>query len=136
MQARSYSSLSPAQLSYEMTNLNLIQGSQKWNDMEMLNPKLAQDVINLRNVNNSQSNIFTKNPDGTTTNNLESQTAQDWMTQFSNLFKVSTLDEIKNAVRTEDVIVKEGEMKVVEEKMNKLTDAMEAISSDVDKEMV
>ena len=86
MKANMYSTMTPSQLSSEMTNSKLIQGSQAYEDLKAMNPKLIQDTENLRIVNGSKNNLFTyvNNPDGTTTktNNLENTFAQDYIDNF------------------------------------------------------
>lgn len=86
MKANMYNSMTPSQLSNEMTNSKLIQGSQAYEDLKAMNPKLVQDTENLRIVNGSKNNIWTyvNNPDGTPVkvNNLENTFKEDYMDNF------------------------------------------------------
>lgn len=108
--ANMYSTMTPAQLSSEMTNSKLIQGSQAYEDLKAMNPKLVQDTENLRIVNGSKQNVFTyvNNPDGTTTktNNLEKTFAEDYMDNFKEaiqqMFTVQTPEQIRAIIRTPD----------------------------------
>lgn len=63
--ASSFSTMTPAQLANEMNNSRFIQGSQDYEDVKAMNPKLVQDTENLRIVNGSKQNVFTyiNNPD-------------------------------------------------------------------------
>ena len=67
--ANMFSGMTPSQLANEMKNVKLVEGSQTFEDLKAMNPKLVQDATNLRKVNGGTSNIFTytNNPDGTTT---------------------------------------------------------------------
>lgn len=84
--ASSYSTMTASQLSSEMTSSRFIQGSQAYEDVKAMNPKLIQDVENLRIVNGSKQNIFTytNNPDGSSVkvNNLSNTFKEEYMDNF------------------------------------------------------
>jgi len=43
--------MTPSQLANEMKNVKLVEGSQTFEDLKAMNPKLVQDATNLRKVN-------------------------------------------------------------------------------------
>ena len=63
--ANMFSNMTPSQLANEMKNVKLVEGSQTYEDLKAMNPKLVQDATNLRKVNGGTSNIwtYTNNPD-------------------------------------------------------------------------
>ncbi len=143
MKANMYSTMTPSQLSSEMTNSKLIQGSQACEDLKAMNPKLVQDTENLRIVNGSKQNVFTyvNNPDGTTskTNNLENTFAQDYIDNFGDeikkLYAVQTPEQIRAIINTPDVIAAQDKATQIELSMNELEKQIENIDNDVEAEM-
>lgn len=113
--ANSYSTMTPSQLANEMNNSRFIQGSQAYEDVKAMNPKLVQDTENLRIVNGSKQNVFTytNNPDGTTTkvNNLEKTFAEDYLDNFADeikkMYAVQTPEQIRAIINTPDVVAAE-----------------------------
>ena len=128
MKANMYSTMTPSQLSSEMTNSKLIQGSQAYEDLKAMNPKLVQDTENLRIVNGSKQNVFTyvNNPDGTTTktNNLEKTFAEDYMDNFKEaiqqMFTVQTPEQIRAIIRTPDAAQAEDKAFEIEWKIDEI----------------
>jgi len=49
--ASSFSSMTPSQVSDQMRSAKLVEGSQAFEDLKAINPKLVQDATNLRKVN-------------------------------------------------------------------------------------
>lgn len=143
MKANMYSTMTPSQLSSEMTNSKLVQGSQAYEDLKAMNPKLVQDTENLRIVNGSKQNVFTytNNPDWTKvkTNNLEKTFAQDYIDNFwdaiKQLYAVQTPEQIRAIIRTPDVVQAEEKASEIEIEMNELEKQIDNVSDDVDKEM-
>ena len=129
-----YDGMSQAELANSLKSGDIIEGSQEWEDLKAMNPKLAKDGLNLFKVNGGKTNIFTKNADGTTTNNLEMNATKTWEQTFKDLFKVQTLEEIRNEVQTEDFKVAQAQANEYAMQLNELQDALDAIDSDVDKE--
>ncbi len=101
----------------------------------MQNPKLAQDVQNLRIVNGSRTNLYTENPDGTKTNNLQKTYEEQFMEDFSDLFKVSSVADIINQVKTQDVLDAEAKANKYEDEMNALEADIAKIDKDVEAEL-
>lgn len=141
--ANLYASMTPAQVSQAMTDVKLIEWSQAWDDLKLLNPKLVKDVENLRVVNGSKPNIFTytNNPDGTPvkTNNLEKKFAEDYLGDYGeflkSLFTVQTPEQIRAIIYTPDVQQAQEKATEIELRMNEIEKNMDAVDDDVDKEM-
>jgi hypothetical protein len=141
--ASSYSTMTPSQLSNEMNNSRFIQGSQAYEDVKAMNPKLVQDTENLRIVNGSKQNVFTtiNNPDGTSTkvNNLEKTFAEDYMDNFGevikNMYKIQTPEEIRAIIYTDDVKQAQDKATEIELTMNELEKQLDNVDDDVDAEM-
>lgn len=149
--ANSYSTMTASQLANEMDNSRFIQGSQAYEDVKAMNPKLIQDTENLRIVNGKKQNVFTyiNNPDGTPVkdangnpvkqNNLEKTFAEEYMDNFGdtikNLFKVQTPDEIRAMIYTDDVKKAQDKASEIELTMNELEKQMDNVDDDVDKEL-
>ena len=141
--ANLYASMTPAQVSQAMTDTKLIEWSQAWEDLKLMNPKLVKDVENLRVVNGSTPNIFTytNNPDGTPVkiNNLEKQFAEDYLGDYGEflkwLFTVQTPEQIRAIIYTPDVQQAQEKATEIELRMNEIEKNMDAVDDDVDKEM-
>lgn len=141
--ANMYSTMTPSQLSSEMNNSKLIQGSQTYEDLKAMNPKLVQDTENLRIVNGSKQNVFTyvNNPDGTTTkvNNLEKTFAEDYLDNFADeikkMYAVQTPEQIRAIIRTPDVVAAEEKATEIELSMNELEKQIDQVDADVENEM-
>jgi len=141
--ANMYSTMTPSQLSSEMTNSKLIQGSQAYEDLKAMNPKLVQDTENLRIVNGSKQNVFTyiNNPDGTPVkvNNLENTFAQDYIDNFGDTIKqmyaVQTPEEIRAIINTPDVVAAQDKATEIELTMNELEKQIDQVDTDVENEM-
>ncbi len=58
-----YDGMSQAELANSLKSGDIIEGSQEWEDLKAMNPKLAKDGLNLFKVNGGKTNIFTKNAD-------------------------------------------------------------------------
>ena len=136
--ASSFSSMTPSQLSDQMRSAKLVEGSQAFEDLKAINPKLVQDAINLRKVNGDTTNIWTTNPDGTKVNNLENSIADDYTDNFGEfiktMYKVYTPAEITAIIRTPDVVAAEDKAFAIEEKINELDKQIANIDSEVDTE--
>ena len=143
MKANMYSTMTPSQLSSEMTNSKLIQGSQAYEDLKAMNPKLVQDTENLRIVNGSKQNIFTtvNNPDGTPVkvNNLEESFKSDFEDNFGDFIKqmyaVQTPEQIRAIIYTPDAQQANDKATAIELEMNELEKQIDNVDSDVDTEM-
>lgn len=142
--ASSYSTMTPSQLANEMNNSRFIQGSQAYEDVKAMNPKLIQDTENLRIVNGSKQNIFSyvNNPDGTSTkvNNLENTFAQDYIDNFGNaikqLYAVQTPEQIRAIIYTDDVKKAQDKATEIELSMNEIEKQIDNVDADVEKELV
>ncbi len=138
--ANMYSTMTPSQLSSEMTSSKLIQGSQAYEDLKAMNPKLVQDTENLRIVNGSKNNLFTyvNNPDGTTkkVNNLEETFKNDFLDNFAEeikkMFTVQTPEQIRAIIRTPDVVSAEDNAFEYEGKINEIDKQIEASDAEVE----
>lgn len=141
--ANMYSTMTPSQLSSEMTGSKLIQGSQAYEDLKAMNPKLIQDTENLRIVNGSKNNLFTyvNNPDGTTkkVNNLEETFKNDFLDNFAEeikkMFTVQTPEQIRAIIRTPDVVSAEDKAFEYEGKINEIDKQIEASDAEVEARM-
>ena len=135
--------MTPSQLANEMKNVKLVEGSQTFEDLKAMNPKLVQDATNLRKVNGGTSNIFTytNNPDGTTVkkNNLEQTFADDFNDNFGefikSMYQVQTPEQIRAIIYTPDVQQAEEKAKSIEVDMNKIDDALAQVDTDIEKEL-
>lgn len=138
-----FSGMTASQVANEMKNVKLVEGSQAFDDLKAMNPKLVQDAINLRKVNGGASNIFTytNNPDGTSVkvNNLENTFATDYKDNFGefikSMYKVQTPEEIRAIIYTPDVQQAEEKAKSIELDMNKVDDSIAQVDKDVEKEL-
>ena len=141
--ANSFATMTASQLANEMQNSRFIQGSQAYEDVKAMNPKLIQDTENLRIVNGKKQNVFTyiNNPDGTSTkvSNIEKTFAEDYMDNFGevikNMYKVQTPEEIRAIIYTDDVKQAQDKASEIELTMNKLEKQMDNVDDDVDKEL-
>lgn len=149
--ASSFSTMTASQLANEMDNSRFIQGSQAYEDVKAMNPKLVQDTENLRIVNGKKQNVFTyiNNPDGTPVkdasgnpvkqNNLEKTFAEDYMDNFGDtikkMFAVQTPEQIRAAIYTDDVKQAQDKASEIELTMNELEKQMDNVDADVDAEM-
>lgn len=136
--ASMYSSMTPTQVSEEMRNAKLVEGSQAFEDLKAINPKLVQDAKNLRKVNGDTTNIWTTNTDGTRVNNLERNIADDYTDNFGefikSMYKVYTPAEITAIIRTPDVVAAEDKALSIEKSINELDKQIANIDSDIDTE--
>ena len=103
--------------------------------MKVSNPKLIQDVQNLRILNGSKTSLYTENEDGTKTNNLAKTYEEQFMEDYSDLFKVQSVSEILNQVKTADVIDAETKANKYEDEMNAIEADIAKIDKDIDKEL-
>ena len=136
--ASMYQSMSPSQVLQDVTEGKLVEWSSTWEDLKTINPKLVQDVSNLRKVNKSSPMIYTNNPDGTRTNNLVTSFTEDYMQNFgdfiTNMYKIESPEEIRSKIYTPDVKYAEDSANRIEGEMNNVLDSMATIDEDVDKE--
>lgn len=136
--ASSFSSMTPSQVSDQMRNAKLVEGSQAFEDLKAINPKLVQDATNLRKVNGDTTNIWTTNTDGTKVNNLEKNIADDYTDNFGefikSMYKVYTPAEITAIIRTPDVVAAEDKAFAIEKSINELDKQIANIDSEVDTE--
>lgn len=136
--ASSFSSMTPSQVSDQMRSAKLVEGSQAFEDLKAINPKLVQDATNLRKVNGDTTNIWTTNPDGTKVNNLEKSIADDYTDNFGEfiktMYKVYTPAEITAIIRTPDVVAAEDKAFAIEKSINELDKQIANIDSEVDTE--
>lgn len=140
--ASSFSTMTASQLANEMDNSRFIQGSQAYEDVKAMNPKLVQDTENLRIVNGKKQNIFTtiNNPDGTPVkvNNLENTFAQDYIDNFGEeikkLYAVQTPEQIRAIINTPDVIAAQDKATQIELSMNEIEKQIDKVDEEVSKE--
>jgi hypothetical protein len=141
-----YVNMTPTEVNQAFTNGKLIEGSQTFEDLKSLNPKLAQDAINLRKVNGNKTNIFTytNNPDGTPvkTNNLEKQFAEqyeedhpDIIELIKSTFNTPSYAEMQAQINTPEVKALQDKATAIESEMNGLQTDMESVDKDVEKEL-
>ena len=129
-----FSGMTQTELKDALTKGDIVEGSQQWEDLKVSNPELTTKALNLFKVNGGKTNIFTKNEDGTITNNLEKNATDDWVTTFKDMFKVQTLEEIRNAVQTDDFKVAQEKANEYATQLNDLQDALDAVDDEVDAE--
>jgi hypothetical protein len=135
--------MTPSQLANEMKNVKLVEGSQAFEDLKAMNPKLVQDATNLRKVNGGSSNIwtYTNNPDGTTgkVNNLETSFKNDFLDNFAEeikkMFTVQTPEQIRAIIRTPDVVSAEDKAFELETQINGIDDQIKAVDKAVEAEL-
>lgn len=149
--ANMYAEMTPAELSKAVTDSKLIQWSQAWEDLKTMNPKLMEDLKNLRIVNGEKTNIWTykNNPDGTPvkdenwnpvkTNNLEKQFSSDYLDDYGDflreIYKVDSPETINSKIRTQAVVDAEAKATEYETELNAIEKDINAIEKDVDKEL-
>lgn len=138
--------MTPSEVNQAFTSGKLVEGSQLFEDLKAVNPKLAQDAINLRKVNGNKTNIFTyvNNPDGTKVkvNNLENQFVEQYSEDHPDIielikstFNTPTYAEMQAQINTPEVKAAQEKATAIETEMNNLQTAMEAVDKDVDKEL-
>lgn len=129
-----FSGMTQTELKDALTKGDIVEWSQQWEDLKVSNPELTTKALNLFKVNGGKTNIFTKNADWTTTNNLEKNATDDWVTTFKDMFKVQSLEEIRNAVQTEDFKAAQWKANEYAMQLNELQDALDAVDDEVDAE--
>jgi len=139
--------MTPTEVNQAFTDGKMIEGSETWEDLKTLNPKLAQDALNLRKVNGNKTNIFTyvNSPDGTPVkvNKLEQNFADQYNEDHSDIvallksvYDTPTYAEMQAQINTPEVISAQDKASAIETEMNSLQTAMDSVDKDVDKEML
>ena len=122
LKANSYASMTPSQLSSDITSGKLIEWSQTYEDIKSMNPKLVQDTNNLRIVNGSKVSLYSNDAQGNRVNNVEQSFTEDYLWDFwtflKDLFKVKTVDEINAVIRTDEVKDAEAKADEYERELN------------------
>lgn len=143
--ANMYASMTPAQLGQDMKEWKIVEWSPAWEDLKMINPKLAKDTQNLNTVNGTKPTIFTyvNNPDGTKTkqNNLVNTFVSDYEDNYGDIMSVlrgiygwDTAEEAKAKIYTPDVRMAEDKASQIELDMNKIDDTINQVDEDVESE--
>lgn len=138
--------MTPSEVNQAFTSGKLVEGSQAFEDLKSVNPKLAQDAINLRKVNGNKTNIFTyvNNPDGTKVkvNNLENQFVDQYSEDHPDIiellkstFNTPTYAEMQAQINTPEVKAAQEKATAIETEMNNLQTAMESVDKDVETEL-
>ena len=139
--------MTPTEVNQAFTDGKMIEGSETWEDLKTLNPKLAQDALNLRKVNGNKTNIFTyvNSQDGTPVkvNKLEQNFADqynedhpDIVELLKSVYDTPTYAEMQAQINTPEVISAQDKASAIETEMNSLQTAMDSVDKDVDKEML
>lgn len=107
-----------------------------------MNPKLVQDAVNLRKVNGNKTFLYINNPDGTKTNALEKNFADEYEEDYPDIvelikstFNTPSYEEMMSKINTPEVKAAQNKASAIETEMNDIQTAMEAVDKDVDKEM-
>lgn len=142
--ANMFSSMTPAELSSQMKDAKLVEWSPAWEDLKTMNPWLVASVKGLNAVNGVKPTIFTNinNPDGTKVkkNNLQDSFVSDYEDNYGDIVQV--LRDIyspqgqnaRDAIYTPEVRQAEERATAIELQMNQLSDTIEWIDKDIDKE--
>lgn len=126
-----YSWMSQTELKDSLKNGDIIEGSQEWEDVKKVNPKLAQDALNLFKVNGNKPTIFKTDSEGNKVNVLESNATDTWTSTFGDMFKVESLEEIRAKVQTPDFIAAQTKANELSQKLNGLQDELDAVEDQV-----
>lgn len=124
LKASSYASMTPSQVSTDISSGKLIEWSQTYEDIKSMNPKLIQDTNNLRIVNGSKVNLYSTDSQGNKVNNVEQSFTEDYLGNFGtflkSLFTVQTPEQIKSAIYTDDVKQSQDKATSIELEMNQI----------------
>jgi len=124
LKANSYASMTPSQLSSDITSGKLIEWSQTYEDIKSMNPKLVQDTNNLRIVNGSKVSLYSNDAQGNKVNNVEQSFTEDYLGNFGtflkSLFTVQTPEQIKAAIYTDDVQQAQDKATSIELELNQI----------------
>lgn len=124
LKANSYASMTPSQLSSDITSGKLIEWSQTYEDIKSMNPKLVQDTNNLRIVNGSKVSLYSNDAQGNKVNNVEQSFTEDYLGNFGTflktLFTVQTPEQIKAAIYTDDVQQAQDKATSIELELNQI----------------
>lgn len=143
--ANMFSSMTPAELSSQMRDAKLIEGSPAWEDLKTMNPWLTQSVKWLNAVNGVKPTIFTtiNNPDGTKVvkNNLQDSFVEDYEDNYGDIVQIlrdiynpDSAQQARDAIYTPEVRDAEDRATAIEFEMNRLDDTINWIDKDLDKE--
>ena len=139
LKANSYASMTPSQLSSDITSGKLIEWSQTYEDIKSMKPKLVQDTNNLRIVNGSKVSLYSNDAQGNKVNNVEQSFTEDYLWDFwtflKDLFKVKTVDEINAVIRTDEVKDAEAKADEYERELNAIEEWGLEIEKRVRKEL-
>lgn len=141
-----YVNMTPSEVNQAFTSGKLVEGSQTFEDLKLLNPKLVQDAVNLRKVNGNKTNIFTyvNNPDGTPVkvNNLEKQFQDQYEEDHSDIiellksvYNTPTYAEMQAQINTPEVKAIQEKATAIEMELNKIDDDMANIDKSVEAEL-
>ena len=123
--------MSQTELKDSLKNGDIIEGSQEWEDVKKVNPKLSQDALNLFKVNGNKPTIFKTDTEGNKVNVLESNATDTWTTTFGDMFKVESLEEIRAKVQTPDFIAAQTKANELSQKLNGLQDELDSVEDQV-----
>ena len=139
LKASSYASMTPAQISSDITSGKLIEWSQTYEDIKSLNPKLIQDTNNLRIVNGSKISLYSTDASGNRVNNVEQSFTEDYLGNFGtflkSLFTVQTPEQINAAIKTQDVRDAEAKATEYESQLIAIENDMDIIEQTARKEL-
>ena len=141
-----YINMTASEIDQAFSSGKLIEWGQTFEDLKMLNPKLAQDAINLRKVNGNKTNIFTyvNNPDWTKVkqNNLEKNFSEQYADDHTDIiellksvYNTPTFAEMQAQINTPEVKSVQDKATAIEWEMNSLQTAMDNIDKDVENEL-
>lgn len=139
LKANSYASMTPAQVSSDITSGKLIEWSQTYEDIKALNPKLIQDTNNLRIVNGSKVSLYSTDAQWNKVNNVKQSFTEDYLGNFGtflkSLFTVQTPDQIQAIIRTDEVKDAEAKADEYERELNAIEEGWLEIEKRVRKEL-
>lgn len=124
LKANSYASMTPAQVSSDITSGKLIEWSQTYEDIKALNPKLIQDTNNLRIVNGSKVSLYSTDAQWNKVNNVKQSFTEDYLGNFGtflkSLFTVQTPEQIRSVIYTDDVQQAQDKATSIELELNQI----------------
>lgn len=86
-------------------------------------------------MNGVKTEIVKTNQDGTKSNSLETNASEDFMSIYGDLFKVQSLEEIRNQLATPDFLAGKAKADATLSQIDEIDNAIDSIDSDVDAEL-
>lgn len=133
--AKMYAGMNPSVLVKEIANGNLLEGSEEWDDLARINPKLAEDVLTLARINGVTPKIVTRNSDGTLSNTLELKSHEKMLDRFAGLLERANAEDIMREIMTPEFTRYQAKKEALMEEIINLSDDIEKIDRDIDKDL-